>query len=334
MPEVLPVLNQPPDQFGYVNFGVQIIRPLVFYTICILDNPLIMAPTPLPTEAVLTVIANNNWHYTFKLQPAVNRLVIRGGTDMYTFILEKPGYPAQRMQFYAWQLMQTTKENPLILKIPWGGEVRTLVLQPGPDMGKDAMVSNLEPDKNFGNHKYFEATFLSEPVLTVMRSNRSMIWFNMNNLPKSAMIQKVILTLSYDVQLPWDSTIMTLNPGSSGFAWYGGVLQQIVEPWREDSVTWNTQPKSIEYNQVLISPFIRNVNFIDIDVTRLYVQNPYIDGANTKPDMVQYPNYGMLFKLYPSEQFAGFRFASSDYPEPRMRPKLTIQYTVPIPVAN
>jgi hypothetical protein len=227
------------------------------------------------------------------------------------------------MQFYARELMATSRENPLVLKIPWGGEIKTLTLQPGPDMGKDAMVSNLDPEKNFGLHKYFEATFMSEPILTVMRSNRSMIWFDMNALPKSAMIRKVILTLSYDVPIPWDTTIQTIRPGTSDFAFYGGALQQIIEPWEEMKVTWNTQPKTTEINQVLISPFVKNANFIEVDVTRLYVPNPNID-------MVQYPNYGMLFKLYPTEQFAGFRFASSDYPEPGMRPKLTISYTLPV----
>ncbi len=37
------------------------------------------------------------------------------------------------------------------------------------------MISNLNPDKNYEDHKYFEATYLTEPVLTVMRSNRSLI---------------------------------------------------------------------------------------------------------------------------------------------------------------
>ena len=61
-------------------------------------------------------------------------------------------------------------------------QFKVLVLQPGPDKGKDAMISNLEPDKNFGGHKYFEATFLTEPILTVMRSNRSLIFFNLDAL--------------------------------------------------------------------------------------------------------------------------------------------------------
>ena len=133
------------------------------------------------------------------------------------------------------------------------------------------MVSNLEPDKNFGAHKYFEATFLSEPVLTVMRSNRSMIWFDLSQVPKPSIIKKVILKLSYDVPVPISNTQITdAVPGSS--LWYGAVLQQIIEPWEEGKVTWkNTQPESTEINQVFISPFIKNANFIEVDVTPLFI---------------------------------------------------------------
>jgi hypothetical protein len=317
-PEVLLVGDQSPGRFGYASFGMQIIKPLSFWTVCILDNPMIMAPIQF-TTAKLTVFANNGWHYTFKLEAALNHLIIRGGSDLYYFLLEKEGYMPQKMQFSARELMGTSKENPLVLKIPWdSNQWKTLVLQPGPEDGKDAMISNLDPDKNFGDHKYFEATFLSEPILTVMRSNRSLIWFNPGQLPKSAIIKKVTLQLSYDLPIPFDS-IYPVNTGpSTGVVWYGGVLQQIVEPWEEAKVTWNTQPKTIEANQVYIPPFIRNANFIDVDVTRLFVPVQEIAA----------PNYGMFFKLYPSEKFPGFRFASSDYAVATMRPKLTIYYTI------
>jgi hypothetical protein len=192
-----------------------------------------------------------------------------------------------------------------------------LVLQPGPEKGKDAMISNLNPEKNFGDYKYFEATFLSEPILTVMRSNRSLIWFNPDSLPKSAVIMKVILTLKYDIPVPFDSSYLI----GMGPLWVGGVLQQIVEPWDEFKVTWNTQPKTVEANQVYISPFIKNANFIDVDVTRLFVYPSTTDPAI-------YPNYGMLFKLWPVDRFPGFRFASSDYPVAIMRPRLTIYYAL------
>ena len=317
MPEVLAVGDQTPDKFGYASFGVQIINPLEFWTVAILDNPLIMAPTQF-TTAKLTVSATNGWHYTFQLQAAVNHLVIRGGSEIYYFVLEKDGYVPQKMQFGTKDLLATTKENPLILKIPWGEQLRMLVLQPGPEQGKDAMISNLNPEKNFGDHKYFEATFLTEPVLTVMRSNRSLIFFNLDTLPKSAIIKKVTLQLSYDLPIPFDSTYRTDIYPTPGMVWYGGVLQQIVEPWEEFKVTWNTQPKTIEANQVFIPPFIRNVNSIEVDVTRLIFPMT----ANILP------NYGMLFKLWPVDKFPGFRFASSDFSEARMRPKLTIYYTL------
>ena len=150
-----------------------------------------------------------------------------------------------------------------------------------------------------------------------MRSNRSLIWFNTNELPKSAIIKKVILTLRYDLPIPWDlNTFPVATPGSA--LWYGAVLQQVIEPWEEGIVNWNNQPKTTEANQVFISPFIRNTNVIEIDVTRLYVN----------PSASVLPNYGMMFRLFPTDKFPGFRFASSDFAEPLMRPRLTIAYTL------
>ena len=209
-PEVLLVGDQTPGQFGYANFGIQIVKPLGFWTICILDCPVCMRPTEM-TTAKLTVYANSGWHYTFRLEASLNHLIIRGGSETYYFLLEKEGYLPQKIRFTAAELRAATRENPLILKIPWdSNQWNTMVLQPGPDQGKDAMISNLDGDKNFGDYKYFETTFISEPVLTVMRSNRSLIWFNLNALPKSAVIRKVTLQLSYDLPVPFDQHILLI----------------------------------------------------------------------------------------------------------------------------
>ena len=317
-PEVLLVGDQTPGQFGYANFGMQVVKPLGFWTICILDCPMCMRPTEL-TTAKLSVFANNGWHYTFKLEAALNHLIIRGGSEVYYFLLEKEGYMPQKLRFTGAELRATTKENPLVLKIPWdSNQWQTLILQPGPAEGKDALISNLDGDKNFGDYKYFEATFITEPILTVMRSNRSLIWFNLNALPTSAVIRRVTLQLSYDLPVPFDPSYLTDIDPSTGLIRYGGVLQQIIEPWEEDKVTWNTQPKTTEANQVFISPFNLNVNFITVDVTRLFVPINEIAAAN----------YGMFFKLWPTERFPGFRFASSDFPDERMRPRLTVYYTI------
>ncbi len=313
--EVLLVGNLAPSQFGYTIFGIQIIKPLDFYTFCIIDNPLIMAPTKM-TSAKLTISNNNGWSYTFNLRDTVNHLTIRGGSEKYTFLLEKEGYTSQKLQFAGQQLLEATKEKPLVLKIPVGSPVtRIMFFQPGPALGKDAMISNLEPDKNFGDYKYFEATYMSESLLTVMRSTRSLIFFDLAKLPKSALIKKAVLKLTYDLPVPWDSTIFVLNSATAAKPY--GLLQRIIEPWEENTVTWNKQPKTTEMGQVYIQPFIKNANFIEVDVTSLIVMT----AANVLP------NHGMLFKLSSNERFKGFRFASSDYPDSLMRPRLSIQYT-------
>ena len=59
-PEVLPVNGHTPGDFGYVSFGIQIVKPLGFYGICIIDNPLSMSPALMLTTAKLTVFAGEN----------------------------------------------------------------------------------------------------------------------------------------------------------------------------------------------------------------------------------------------------------------------------------
>jgi hypothetical protein len=316
--QVLLVGTLSPSQFGYATFGVQIITPLDFYTYCILDKDNTLSGAPIVmTTAKLTISNNNDWKYTFTLTAAVNHLVIRGGSEKYTFLLEKEGYVAQQLTFTSQQLTAASNEKPLVLKILTGVPPVTQIMffQPGPTTGKDAMISNIEPDKNFGDYKYFEATYMSEPMLTVMRSNRSLIFFDLSKLPKSAVIKKAVLNLKYDLPVPWDSTIFVSSNATTPKPY--GVLQKIIEPWEENTVTWNKQPKTTETGQVFIQPFIKNSNVIEVDVTSLIA----ITATNTLP------NCGLLFKLSSNEKFKGFRFASSDYPDSLMRPRLSVQYT-------
>ena len=321
-PEVLPVQGEPPSEFGYTSFGFNVVKPLPFYIAVVIDNPLIMTANFAPsqfTNAILSVYHPDGWHYDFRLEARVNHVVIRGGGEYYKFIIEKEGYEPVKMEIHARKLLETTPEQPLLVKI--GPGMHVLRLQPDPETGIDAMISNLEPDKNFGKHPFFEATYMSESPLTVMRENRSLIRFSPTGLPKSARIEKVILTLFYDKPIYWD-TIIKWDPAisTSDIRWYGAVLQQIVEPWEEHEVTWEKQPETIEANQVYISPFGTNAKFLEVDVTPLFVPVQEIAA----------PNYGMLFKLAPEPNFRGFRFASSDFEKPEMRPVLTIYYTLPL----
>lgn len=318
-PEVLPVQGEPPSEFGYSTFGFVVVNPLPFYILAILDDPRIMAPTVF-TEAKLSVFHPDGWRHSFKLLPQINRVVIRGGAEAYKFIVEKEGFKPIEMEVPARRLLATSKEDPLIVRFPVV-DPYVIRLQPGPDMGFDAMISNLNPEKNYGKHPYFEATYMTDnSPLAVMRENRSLIQFSPTGLPKSAMIDKVTLTLFYDVPLPWDGIITdSIYITAAGDVRYcAGYLQQIVEPWQEHEVTWAKQPKTNPKVSVEIYPFIRNTNFIVVDVTRMFVNE------------FSFPSYGMLFTLAPDPCSPGFRFCSSDYEKPEMRPMLTIHYSLPV----
>ena len=241
-PEVLVVGEEPPEAFGYTSFRFYVVRPLTFYVSVYLDNPLLMAPSAL-TDAQLRVISTNGWEHTYQIEPTVNKIIIRKGAANYTLIVMKEGYPTRTYSFSAAQLQASSPDNPLLLVI---GEspYDTLILQPGPEKGKDAMIMDLKPFTNFGDYPYFEATYMSEPILTVMRTTRSLIYFNIyEQLPPMAVVQKVTLTLSFDLQT-WEiiNTNGNMNPD---IRWDIAILQQIVEPWNEHEVTWDNQPKPL-----------------------------------------------------------------------------------------
>ncbi|MCK7472266.1 MAG: hypothetical protein MZU95_17030 [Desulfomicrobium escambiense] len=96
------------------------------------SNPEIMAPIRV-LEGKLTISNNSGWMYTFKLAAAPNHLVIRGGSEIYTFLLEAETYPPKKMQFTAKQLMAGYKgQGRLILNIHPGTGSLTMSFQPGP----------------------------------------------------------------------------------------------------------------------------------------------------------------------------------------------------------
>ncbi len=308
-PEVLSVNGASPSEFGYVEFGFHVVNPLTFYVLAMLDNPLIMAPTQI-TDANLIVSSHDGWMHQFHLERKVNKVLVKGGYEQYFFEVLKDGYSPSKFRFSAEELSKTSENNPLVLTIG-EGPMEFVTIKPGPEKGMDAMISDLEPDKNFGTWPYFEASFLSESPLTVMRTNRSLIRFDMNAVPKGSRIDKVMLTLYFDKPLGWDSIY-------TDFAWFGAVFQKITAPWEENRVNWNNQPPVTEMNQVYVSPHPEmNTNVRTYDITSLYI--PAKDSAMA--------DYGFMFRLYPSPQFAGFRFASSDFPEPSMRPELKVFYS-------
>jgi len=316
VPEVLLVRGSAPEDFGYASFGFQIIRPIVAYVMAIDDNPLLMRPT-ITIPAQLSLYARDGWHYDYKLIAGVNKILVKSGYESFKVIVRSEGYPIYEGEISVKELLMSSEASPLIFNLCATQPPFTLILQPGPKEGKDAMITDLNPEKNFGDHKYFEASYLTEPILTVMRTKASLINFNLSGLPKSARIESVLLTVVFDRPV-WDTLwtglddYMILNQGL--------VLQQIVEPWEEYTVSWAKQPKTIEANQVFI-PLLDELstNIRTYDVTSLFVPMQEIAA----------PNYGMMLKLSPENVVpGGWSFASSDHPVEQMRPKLRVKYSL------
>ena len=313
-PEVLRVHHSSPADFGYASFSFNVVRPIVAWVMVVDNNPVTMRPSAA-IPAQMTLIARDGWTHEYRLRAGVNKVLVKPGYEWFKVVVKNPDYPTYKGEIAARKLINSTEEHPVVFHL---GEnaYEKLVLQPGPERGKDAMITDLEPGKNFGDHPYFEASFLTEPVLTVMRTKSSLIEFYLNDLPKSATIRKVFLTLSFE-NMVWDSTVAAADPGDMADKYIA--LQQIIEPWEEYKVTWNNQPATSEAHQVII-PMIDMYSHMQrrYDVTAIFVNE------------LDIPNYGMMLKVVMDNPYpGGWQFVSSDYKIPEMWPALTVLYTLP-----
>jgi hypothetical protein len=336
-PEVLPVGQEPPEEFGYVSFSYNIVRPLDFFIAVYINKPYPMPPVEL-TDAKLTVRVDSLWWHSFELEAKVNQVTIRDGYRCYLLIIEKEGYNPARLKVSRDELAKTTLENPLLVGIPTDS-LYLLVLQPGADKGKDAMVNRFWPEKNFGDHPFFEAIndgpWLAECV-NCYNLTRSLVQWDLNQLPKSAAIKKAVLTLYYPNI--WIEPVTTDSIRNNYYGWVDSVpvpenhpcavLQSIVSPWEENTVTWENQPKTTEEGQVFVPMkyYIMNTTCINCIVPPV---SETIDVTSLLTNLTGTARYGMLFKLVKEGLPQWFRFASSDFKSPGLWPKLEIYYTLP-----
>ncbi len=334
-PEVLVVNNEPPEAFGYASFGYNVVRTLDFFVAVYIDDPRIMAPTMF-TDAKLTVIIDSLWRHAFKLEAKVNRVTVRDSHWDYMLVVDKEGFAPEKLVVSREELLNTSPENPLIIRLPMD-DLHVLVLQPGPDEGKDAMISRSVPEGNFGKFPFFEATAVSLVTSDVQHKlTRSLIEFDLNQLPKSATIKRAVLTLYYPQYDYADTVYPVTNTVTPSSVEYLAVLQRVVSPWQEHEVTWEKQPETTTEDQV----FIPRIYYITdascncivppvsetVDVTQLLM-----------PDASGIVHHGMLLKLVREEYPDWLRFASSDFEMlttsnqelAKPWPKLEIYYSLP-----
>lgn len=178
-----------------------------------------------------------------------------------------------------------------------------IVLQPGPEQGKDALVHTIYPNSNLGNSVNTIAaawTYNGE-----FGRIRSLLQFDLTCIQPQSTIDSAFLSLYY-------------NP-TCGHEGHGGsnsaYIRKVSGNWEENTVTWVTQPPASSINEVFLPASLTTYqNYENIEVTTI-VQ-----------EMVDFPaqNNGFMLILEIEETYRSLTFASSDHPQGGLRPKLEL----------
>lgn len=137
--------------------------------------------------------------------------------------------------------------------------------------------------------------------------------FDLSSLPTNAIITSSHLSLFYA-----DTNNFGNVPHESLTNSNESLIQQVIDPWNENTVTWNNQPNATLQNQFVLNQSNSGTqDYTDMDVTAM-VQ-----------DMFATSNNGFLLKLTNEAFYARMIFASGDNPIINKHPQLEVCYTIP-----
>lgn len=191
---------------------------------------------------------------------------------------------------------------------------KTINLQPDAVDGKDAVLSKGSPNNNYGSYLDIDALAWTNGGESV--TLRSLIDFDLSAIPFGSKIKSATLFLYNNYNSRNCNGEHQSLSGSNV-----SVLQRIIEPWEEGTVTWNNQPAITSNNEVTVPMSTSEHQDYSINVTKL-VQ-----------DMVDYysSSYGFMLKLVTEDYYRCLIFASSDNENASLHPKLEITYEDPTP---
>jgi hypothetical protein len=165
---------------------------------------------------------------------------------------------------------------------------------------KDAYIeSHFSYDtRNFGT----EPTFVCKGYLNGVDSARSVMRFDLSAVPPTAIVDSAFITL-YGIDHAGDNA---------------SYLRRILDSWDEESVTWTNKPAETTSGQISLPASSSSTENYIIDVT----------GFVTNWCNKTWDNYGMMLVPQSETTLNKLIFASSDYEDTTMHPKLEIYYTV------
>ncbi len=183
-----------------------------------------------------------------------------------------------------------------------------IVLTTSGSNGADAFLASFAASVNYGSHP--ELSGLSWTCSGSPCKARGLLNFDFSVIPSNAYVYSALLDL-----------FANPNPGNgNGVAMQGNnasVIQRVITPWIENTVTWNSQPLTTTVNQAsLLQSTSASQNYLNVDI-----KNLILDILNSGV-----PSNGFLLKLVNESGYTSMTFASSDYAQGILQPTLQVCY--------
>lgn len=195
---------------------------------------------------------------------------------------------------------------------------------------KDAeLIMSLKPgyeymaNTNYGTYPMIKA---DEWTVSGYRTNSIGLFdFNLKMFPSNTIIKSAKLSLYANNPQPNDDykQMSNYSAGSTTYKSNACWLYRIVDPWEENTITYNIKPRVVKQNpHYLPVSESYNQNYLNIDVSQLV------------EDIIKNPtnSYGLMLKLDNEIKFTRMAFASSDHTNTALHPKLTLNYFIDEPV--
>ncbi|MEO8590486.1 MAG: DNRLRE domain-containing protein [Flavobacteriales bacterium] len=140
---------------------------------------------------------------------------------------------------------------------------------------------------------------------------RALMAFDLSSFPAGTLIDDATLDLFGRGAVGLGDAASVGNIGDNA-----ALLLQVIEPWSDNSVTWNTEPDISFMNGVVLPPSTQVIeDYIGIDVTNMVqamIDDPTLD-------------HGMEIRLITEDITRGLFFCGKDFPDPLKRPRLNIK---------
>jgi len=194
----------------------------------------------------------------------------------------------------------------------------TIVLQPGPEDGKDAMVWD-DPLYNKASRNYAEHTEMLVHAWTdqgVPVYARSYIAFDLSDIRRRDLLSAELI-LANNPEGTSDGEHQPWSGPNRAF------IRRVITPWTEQEISWDNQPSYTDYHQVLMPASVNGHQTYHVDVTELLRDMLY-----RFPDR----SHGFVILLEEESHYRALVFATSDYPVEEKRPKLILRFAGATPV--